>query len=943
VSGGIDISLRRRRGQVLAMTLIALVALVGLVMFVYNAGHQVNRRADLQNTADATATAGATWMARSMNTVAMNNVAQARLISLVPVLDAVPLAAEITLQEMILDVETNDSLPLGLQRQLARGVPDTRVEQAYVVPAYLDATVADAVLFMPADEPDIPLDWWELSDAQQAAIEARIQAVGTIGDNVGGGFRAIGDWDASSAVNEYRGSSVETLEQGARAVWTVRLPAAGRYDVYAWWSSDTDGTHRDVAAQYTVAGRTVTQNQNRDSGKWVMLDTFGFSENDRGEVVAEVFVARTRPGGETDDERVNFLRTGLEKLEEQMSPGSDSDYQSQFDALEQLDEALDSDEEKQLDGGYEMPRTTWWDPQSGLAGRGELWEAAITLDESSQATVDVAGLLAQADAVRFGEANGADTAAVVPVLPKVPAKRGEFEDFFPVLSGRFTVTSDGADLDMPIYGAVEQITRISARIRELEDDIDTLQDQLVAETDPGRRDELETQLDRLLDELLRQERRKESRIGSLHNRGRGGGIPDWQYPHRLGPFARLLRWRHHLRERVGGGGEPPERGWEGDPEVGAPSRGGGGASWRIIGYRTYGPYYWAMRRMYHAFGLVGRREGPADVSRFVANHRLISNIKLGYLYGLEKPQTIKYARRWITDYAEARQFAADPERRERILRTRYYWPVVMSSVSRESGDWLKDPRTYWSPQDEIRPPDDPRAALWVREFRGWRDVQRFRPQAERMNDYIWRWTRQYDEVTFEPRVNLYPRYDPDTGDAVPWSLYICSWYVFGGIEIYEETVDVADPFNFSDTDALPAPMLLDTSDGDYDPDICCGRVTPDPECSFRRKYFTLLGMARKGDGGVVWPQQFHSADPTDSMLAVSQARTFNNRSFGLWTQDWQEQLAPVTGWSAWCDRLRSDASDAGRTRGLLSEQELMEMHEYLSAVEGEMQQLFVNH
>lgn len=928
---------RSRGGQVLVLTLIALAALVGLVMFVYNVGSQVNQRTDLQNTADATATAGASWMSRSMNAVAMNNVAQARLLSLVPVLDAVPLAAEITLQEMILDAETNDSLPMGLRRQLDRGVPDTRVEYAYAPPSRLDATVADSVLFMPAGEPEIE-PAWPLSDA----VRARIQLVGTVVDNVSPGFSTEGQWRQSNAVNEFRGSSLETLEQGASATWTTRLDEPGIYDVYAWWSSTLDGLHRDRSARYSIGGGSVKFNQNSNCGTWIFLGPYDFSRNSDGEVVARVTVERINDGPNPDSERVNFLRAGLEKLYTQMTPEGDNDYQSQFDALEQLDEALDSDEEQTPDGGYDISRTTHWDPQTGLSQCGELWEAMITLDEASQATVAAAGLLAQADAVRFGQANGADTAAVVPVVPEVPAGRGEFEDFFPLLVGRLSVTSDGASMSMPIHGAVGRINSSSDRIDDLIERINELQRQIDIEQDLEARDEMETQIERLLDELLREELSKDGLIGSLHNRGRGGAIPDWEYPHRLGPFARLLRWRHHIRERVENDGEPSERGWEGDPEVGEPRRGGGG-SWRIIGYRTYGPYWWAMRRMHHAFGLVGRREGPADVSRFVSNHRLIANIKLGYLFGLNKPQTIKYARRWITDYEQAKQFAEDADRRSRILRTRYYRPIVMSSVSPESEHWLEDPNTYWSPQNEISPPDNPKAALWVREYRGWRDVNRVRPEAERTNDHIWRWTREYDDVTFEPRLNIHPRYSAETGEEIPWSIYISSWYVFGGIEVYEETVEVADPFNWSNGTALPAPMLLDTSGGDYDASIPSNLAAPDSENSFRRNFFTLLSVTRRGHGEVVWPQRFHSADPTDSMHAVAQAQMFNNKSFDLWTQDWQHQLTRVTGWSDWTERLDRGASDADRLGNLLSEQELREMEKYLSALEGEMREMFTKH
>ena len=78
----------RRRGVVMIITLLAIVLMVALVLFVLNLGQQVNRRIAVQDTADATAIAGSTWVARTLNTVAKNNVTLSRYIALVTVLDA---------------------------------------------------------------------------------------------------------------------------------------------------------------------------------------------------------------------------------------------------------------------------------------------------------------------------------------------------------------------------------------------------------------------------------------------------------------------------------------------------------------------------------------------------------------------------------------------------------------------------------------------------------------------------------------------------------------------------------------------------------------------------------------------------------------------------------------------------------------------------------------
>lgn len=105
---------RRQRGVVLIITLLAIVLMVALILFVLNLGQQVNRRIQIQDTADASAIAGATWVARTLNSVAHNNVSTARYISLVAVLDAMPLSTEFALIEQT-------ALHQALQAQLQRG------------------------------------------------------------------------------------------------------------------------------------------------------------------------------------------------------------------------------------------------------------------------------------------------------------------------------------------------------------------------------------------------------------------------------------------------------------------------------------------------------------------------------------------------------------------------------------------------------------------------------------------------------------------------------------------------------------------------------------------------------------------------------------------------------------------------------------------------------
>ena len=83
----------------MVITLFAIILIAALLAYVVNLGRQANSRIVVQNAADAAAISGAGWIARTLNTVAMNNVSIARLISLVNVLDAMPQAVDFTLKD----------------------------------------------------------------------------------------------------------------------------------------------------------------------------------------------------------------------------------------------------------------------------------------------------------------------------------------------------------------------------------------------------------------------------------------------------------------------------------------------------------------------------------------------------------------------------------------------------------------------------------------------------------------------------------------------------------------------------------------------------------------------------------------------------------------------------------------------------------------------------
>ena len=107
----------------MAMTLLCLVLLVGVLFYVMNLGWNAQTRVNIQNAADSAAAAGAGWMARSFNTVALNNTSTAQLIAGVQVLDSVPLAVHLSRKE-------HHWFSEALHNQLSRGVDGWWVRQA---------------------------------------------------------------------------------------------------------------------------------------------------------------------------------------------------------------------------------------------------------------------------------------------------------------------------------------------------------------------------------------------------------------------------------------------------------------------------------------------------------------------------------------------------------------------------------------------------------------------------------------------------------------------------------------------------------------------------------------------------------------------------------------------------------------------------------------------
>ncbi len=116
----------RCKGVVMVIALLAIVLIASLLFYVINVGRSVQGRVVTQHAADSAAIGGAAQVARSMNTVAMNNVETARLITAVSVLDGLPLAVDMSITDATEEgLGDLDAVGQSVSAQINSGVIDT--------------------------------------------------------------------------------------------------------------------------------------------------------------------------------------------------------------------------------------------------------------------------------------------------------------------------------------------------------------------------------------------------------------------------------------------------------------------------------------------------------------------------------------------------------------------------------------------------------------------------------------------------------------------------------------------------------------------------------------------------------------------------------------------------------------------------------------------------
>ncbi|QQE13117.1 hypothetical protein JD969_06550 [Planctomycetota bacterium] len=85
-----------KQGAVFVLTLLALSLIAAVVFYVLNVGKHIQGRVSTQNATDAAALAGASEIARTFNTIAMNNTEIARKLAAINIIDAIPRSLDFT-------------------------------------------------------------------------------------------------------------------------------------------------------------------------------------------------------------------------------------------------------------------------------------------------------------------------------------------------------------------------------------------------------------------------------------------------------------------------------------------------------------------------------------------------------------------------------------------------------------------------------------------------------------------------------------------------------------------------------------------------------------------------------------------------------------------------------------------------------------------------------
>jgi glucose/arabinose dehydrogenase len=130
-----------------------------------------------------------------------------------------------------------------------------------------------------------------MNDSKFLAATFRVTEV--IVDNAGlglqdtaGGRTFTGTWCKSSGPLPFGAESLASCGSGLDTYrWTPKVPKAGGYGVYVWWTTHPNrSTTVPITIQHAGGSTTVNVDQKVNGGKWVLLGTYNFSAGSIGYV-----------------------------------------------------------------------------------------------------------------------------------------------------------------------------------------------------------------------------------------------------------------------------------------------------------------------------------------------------------------------------------------------------------------------------------------------------------------------------------------------------------------------------------------------------------------------------------------------------------------------------------------------------------------------------------
>jgi hypothetical protein len=366
-----------------------------------------------------------------------------------------------------------------------------------------------------------------------------------------------------------------------------------------------------------------------------------------------------------------------------------------------------------------------------------------------------------------------------------------------------------------------------------------------------------------------------------------------------GPFDAVFGWRNPWPPRPGtttsgGSGNTPISRDAQVPRTGP-------IFWEPTMYNPYGPQRWLNYLMN------GFRWSQMRHSRFDWWINRQSNIKDEYLWDNADTQTIVDPQ-WIGGWTRALEYFDNDTRRRDVRETCFVAVEIRSRYPAAHPAFMTPGTWMWAPNLSYTTPRVVRRG-GAQDPRTWSVAQ--------VAESIWRDEFEERPIYSDPQIGIDPVYD-EQGNPVAQPVYRIDHFLFIGINV-GDPVDVRNPHNFDNMDDLPGPVHLNRQ-----------LVDDSPEA--RRQYLTFLAVAYQDDDAMAWPGVFRGDKPYNHMVAVTQAKVFNDHSWDLWTPMWRSQLRTVDEYGTWVEAA-DEAAASGVANAAMTNEQIQELADYMRSTE----------